>query len=99
MAEMKNGEIITAEVTAVVARIKIPSGVLAGFQPGDRMEIEALSGLAPAITFKVNGKQIATAALARNGDLLCATVKALGPEPDRQVYDRWLIRKQKKEEA
>lgn len=90
---------ITGEVTVVVARIKIPVGTLAGFCPGDRMEIESRSGLSPVVTFEVNGKQIASAALAKNGELLIARLTAIGSEPRRVAYDRWLIRKKSKDEA
>lgn len=99
MADLRSRAKIATEVTAVVARIKIPAGSLAAFRPGDRMEIEARNSLAPAVAFKLNGKQIASAALAKSGDLLVARVTAIEPEPHRVVYDRWLIRKQKTDET
>jgi|GEM_PF-6798435 flagellar motor switch/type III secretory pathway protein FliN len=99
MADLRSRAEIAVELTAIVARIKIPAACLAAFRPGDRMEIEARNGLAPAVTLKLNGKQIASAALARSGDLLVARLTAMEPETHRVVFDRWLIRKQKTDET
>lgn len=93
MAEARKDGGFKIEVSAVVARIRIPAGILAGFGADDRMEIESRSGLAPAVAFIVNGRHVASATLVRTGDLLTARITRMGPETERRVYDRWLISK------
>lgn len=88
--EFSGGEIV---IEAVLARLRIATGMIAALTPDTEMEVEPEVGLKPMVRFVAGGRTIATASIAKERDCLVATISALGAGSPGRKDDRWLFRK------
>jgi len=84
------GQIVLA---AVIARLRIATGMIAALTPDDELEVEPEVGFKPMVRFVAGGRTIATASVAIENDSLVATISTLGAGPPGRKDDRWLFRK------
>lgn len=80
-------------IDAVIARLTLPTRIIASIDSGDEIEIVPEVGCRPMVRFVADGTTLAVGSLADDGDRLTASITGLGAEPTARKNDRWLFRK------
>ncbi|HEY6394919.1 MAG TPA: hypothetical protein VIX12_05830 [Candidatus Binataceae bacterium] len=81
------------KLSAALARIRIPAGVLATLAPGNRIEAEPELGLEPIVRLMVGTTVIALASVEDTGRCLIAKVIRIGDEPAGRKLEQWHLMK------
>jgi|SRR5271157_559393 len=92
MAAIEQALDVPVELSAAVATLRIPSGVLAEFGAGDKFEIESDES-GPSVLMIVNGKPFAIASVAARDGRLVATVTDILVNLDQEGYNPWQLKK------
>jgi hypothetical protein len=80
-------------VSAVVAQLRIPAGLLSGLSTADSLEIEPEGGEL-LVSFKAEGTTIAVGKLSDTNGRLSATIIWTGAQRHQSKFDQWRFRRQ-----
>jgi hypothetical protein len=93
MAENKREQQLRLVVSAVLAHLRIPAGLLAEMGPADRIEIEAGNTAGPIVSFEVQGHTVARGYGSEKDGRFSAKVFWTGCQPSDRASDPWTLRR------